>query len=303
MSTLEDHYRRLLAWYPRDHRAAHEDEMVGVLLASSEPGQYKPGLSECADLAWGGLKLHARRTFGRASASAWRDALAVAGVVGTLALLVQVLTSTVLASVAGYWVPARLFDPLLTLVVTMAIVANQRWLAVLAAWALWLNLLPWTGWDENGSAGPFAIDGWMVLVAGTAVVLTLTRSPRRGLELVSPLRLLPWAALLAVVTLWEEVLFWFGRAPDQMSAALPMLALCAIACGYALSSGLGRRSLAILALPVGYELASVQARLFQTPGWLLASAAGIAVMPFVLAGRAADRRGTADIADTPRARR
>lgn len=43
MSPLEGRYRRLLRWYPADHRAAHEDEMIGVLLDDAEPGRERPG--------------------------------------------------------------------------------------------------------------------------------------------------------------------------------------------------------------------------------------------------------------------
>ncbi|MGW4400070.1 hypothetical protein ACWEHA_32680 [Amycolatopsis nivea] len=45
MSDLERRYRRLLALYPRAHRAAHGEEMLGVLLdgagSRSTPGQPK----------------------------------------------------------------------------------------------------------------------------------------------------------------------------------------------------------------------------------------------------------------------
>jgi hypothetical protein len=35
---LERRYRRLLAWYPAAYRAANEDDMLGVALASPRPG-------------------------------------------------------------------------------------------------------------------------------------------------------------------------------------------------------------------------------------------------------------------------
>jgi hypothetical protein len=294
MRTLEDRYHRLLAWYPRDHRATHEDEMVGVLLASAEPGQTSPTAGDRADLYWGGLKLHTRRAFGQASARSWRDALGVAGVVGTLIFLVQAVTSMALASVAGYWVPARFVDLLLVVIAALAVVADQRWVAALATWTLWLNQLPWIAWDTHGSAGPFAIDGWMPLLAGTAVALSLGSAPQRGLRLAGPRRLLPWAVVLAAVMLWEDRMFWFGRAPDLLLFALPMIVLCAIACGYALTSGLGRRSLAILAVPIAYGLADNGMQLFRTPGWLLAFVVGLAIALFVQVGRTTSRSRNPD---------
>ncbi|MGP4104037.1 hypothetical protein [Nonomuraea sp. KM90] len=42
MSPLEARYRRLLAAYPRDHRARHEEEMIGVLLAGARFGRTRP---------------------------------------------------------------------------------------------------------------------------------------------------------------------------------------------------------------------------------------------------------------------
>lgn len=61
MSPLEARYRRLLACYPRDHRARHQEEMLGVLLAAARPGRRHPDLAELADLLRGALRMHARR--------------------------------------------------------------------------------------------------------------------------------------------------------------------------------------------------------------------------------------------------
>jgi hypothetical protein len=42
MMALERHYRRLLRCYPPSHRAAHREEMLGVLLEVARPGQRRP---------------------------------------------------------------------------------------------------------------------------------------------------------------------------------------------------------------------------------------------------------------------
>jgi hypothetical protein len=60
---LADRYRRLLAWYPRDHRERHGEEMLGVLLAGAED-RTRPSRKETADLLLGALRLHLRRTVG-----------------------------------------------------------------------------------------------------------------------------------------------------------------------------------------------------------------------------------------------
>jgi hypothetical protein len=59
---LEGRYRRLLALYPAEHRRAHEDEMLGVLMTGARAGQGRPGLAESADLILGALRLRLRRT-------------------------------------------------------------------------------------------------------------------------------------------------------------------------------------------------------------------------------------------------
>jgi hypothetical protein len=289
MSTLEYRYRRLLAWYPRDHRATHEDEMVGVLLASAEPGQTRPGLGDRADLLWGGLKLHTRRAFGRASVPNWRDALAVAGVVGTLVLLIPELVSTAIAAAWGFPLATQLIQLTLIFAVAAGITANQRWVAAPAAWLLVPAMTLWAA----GSAGPYEIDSWTLLALTTAVALTFTRSPRHGLRLSGARGLLTLAVLVTMAMLWETSMFLVGLGPDPRIQELPLVATCAIAFGYALTSALGRRCLAILALPLLAGLAGSEATLFQVYGWLLAVLLGLVVVPFAWAGRILSRRGKA----------
>ena len=42
-AALERRYRRLLRCYPPGHRQVHQEEMLGVLLATARPGQRAPG--------------------------------------------------------------------------------------------------------------------------------------------------------------------------------------------------------------------------------------------------------------------
>ncbi|WP_433323915.1 hypothetical protein [Spirillospora sp. CA-294931] len=86
MSSLEDRYRRLVRWYPADHRRDHEDEMVGVLLTAAGPGRERPSPRETADLMRGAVRLHLRRARG-----GWGDAVA----------LVAVLSAAMIAA----WLP------------------------------------------------------------------------------------------------------------------------------------------------------------------------------------------------------
>ncbi|MFD0886976.1 hypothetical protein ACFQ08_20715, partial [Streptosporangium algeriense] len=88
MSALEERYRRLLALYPAGHRALHEEEMLGVMLAQAGRGQRYPGPRDVFDLVKGGLSIRLRYAFGPGSGACWREALNVAAVVAPLHLLV-----------------------------------------------------------------------------------------------------------------------------------------------------------------------------------------------------------------------
>jgi hypothetical protein len=94
---LEARYRRLLRCYPADHRAAHGDEMIGVLLAAAEPGRDRPGLRESADLLAGAARIRLRLGRALSDRNGWRDALAVFSLAGP----VLVLASSLLGWLTG----------------------------------------------------------------------------------------------------------------------------------------------------------------------------------------------------------
>ena len=50
---LERRYRRLLAWFPAEHRTFYAEEMIGVLLASAPDDQSRPGGAETVDWVLG----------------------------------------------------------------------------------------------------------------------------------------------------------------------------------------------------------------------------------------------------------
>lgn len=80
---LERRYRRLLAVYPADYRTANADDMLGVALARSLPGQRWPGLGETADLVLSG----ARRRLGAGLRNpVRRDTAAVVAIAGPILL-------------------------------------------------------------------------------------------------------------------------------------------------------------------------------------------------------------------------
>jgi hypothetical protein len=97
---LERRYRRMLALYPAGHREQHDEEMVGVLLASATEGRLAH-LADLTDLATGAIRIRMRFAIkrhreqgllrGLVHDERWRDALAVASVVAPLVLLVSML--------------------------------------------------------------------------------------------------------------------------------------------------------------------------------------------------------------------
>ncbi|GAA1792093.1 hypothetical protein [Actinomadura chokoriensis] len=87
MSALEDRYRRLLACYPADHRAEHEDEMLDVLMAGARPGQARPSLADTADLLYGAVRIRVRRAARGGTGSPWPGALAAAGFLAMLVIV------------------------------------------------------------------------------------------------------------------------------------------------------------------------------------------------------------------------
>ena len=74
---LEARYRRLLRWFPVEHRARHGEEMVGVLLAAAPPDRQRPGLAEAANLLSSAVRIRLRPGRALSDRDGWRDALAV----------------------------------------------------------------------------------------------------------------------------------------------------------------------------------------------------------------------------------
>ena len=79
---LEQRYRRLLRLYPREFRARHTDEMVGVLMASAADGQNRPARGDVSDIVRGSLRARLRGPRG-----GWPFALSAFALVAPLFLV------------------------------------------------------------------------------------------------------------------------------------------------------------------------------------------------------------------------
>lgn len=89
---LEAAYRRLLHWYPPAYRDRHEDEMLGILMAMSRPGQRRPGARESLDLLWAALRIRVRMFLRGADRPQWASALALTAVLLPLLMVVMKFT-------------------------------------------------------------------------------------------------------------------------------------------------------------------------------------------------------------------
>jgi hypothetical protein len=144
---LERRYRRLLRWYPAEHRVRYEDEMVGMMLAGARPGQRWPGAGEAVNVLLFAVRTRLRRATPGLRDTRWSDAAAVAGVLLSMLLFAYRLrpalgsyawslrTDTPHLSLGillppGTWVPA-----VAALAVTAAVLAGRQAIAVPVGWA------------------------------------------------------------------------------------------------------------------------------------------------------------------------
>jgi hypothetical protein len=97
VNSLERGYRRLLRWYPPEHRRAHEEEMLGVLIASSGPDRSRPSARDAFDLVRGGLWIRLRRAPRAFARAGWYDAAALLNVLAPLILLLAAIRYAVAA--------------------------------------------------------------------------------------------------------------------------------------------------------------------------------------------------------------
>jgi hypothetical protein len=242
---LERGYRRLLACYPAQHRRAHEQEMLDVLMAGARHGQRRPRLAESADLIRGAVRIRTAPAPAGTAGVAWRDALAVVSVVWPLYVLVQSIASTALSltqthggfTLAGAAIGSAYQLPIVVLVLlrlrrtaallTAVVAVFEAGAAIIKAdWAPGLALL-------------------LVTYGLEAVALAASPGPRRGLQLLGRRQVL---ALITAGVASPLVLTGL-QAHSLAEQAAAIGAIAVVAAALALASGTGRRILALLAIP------------------------------------------------------
>ncbi|MBG0831281.1 hypothetical protein HS041_26380 [Planomonospora sp. ID67723] len=292
MNTLEALYRRLLSWYPEDHRARHGEEMIGVLLAGAEPGRRLPDPRDAFDLVRGGILVRAQRLLGPESAPRWRDALNVAAIVAPLYFLVAATGNVVILAVtgldsAGQVVPAGPHLVRQAALVCLALLPNAlilllalrgpRRAAVAWAWA-WglagfaLNHLAAAALLGEGSlaedwTSPSAVLSQSLPGVLVALLLTFAPRPAEGATLMGRGTLLRWTAV-SVLALGVTTLAWHAFMVDFFIEQLAVPALTAMACGAGSRTPVGRRAV-LLVLPIIVVVYAQQVpRHFEMRGWL-----------------------------------
>ncbi|MEV3981712.1 hypothetical protein [Nonomuraea sp. NPDC049758] len=303
MSLLEARYRRLLAAYPRDHRARHEEEMIGVLLAGARPGQTRPHPADAADLLWGALRVHGRRAFGPASTPAWRAGLALAVALWPFLMLAGELATGLLQGAEAVenvgaatverpiWM-LYLAEPIVIAALpVLAVLLGRRWIAVLALVAFVLY--------RAGNPRLLDVDTLLfpnhgpVLLAQLATVAiafapaahrAITAVPRRAFLLWGPLAVVGLTASKAIVR-WVDVI----THQDIVSwKPVPWLVVVGLAAGYACRSAVGRRAALLLFLPAA-ALGDLGA-LPSVPTFAALAQLGCAALAFTAAAALTRRR-------------
>lgn len=315
MSDLVDRYRRLLAWYPRDHRERHGEEMLDVLLAGAGE-RTRPSRKETVDVLRGALRLHLRRVVGADGGIDHRDVLAIVSLLGPIMLLAgsaEVLNRlaayaqgapTSLRTMFTYEIPEAPVWGIWMVVAVLSLFRLRRTAAV-GAWLGTLGLfpVPWRGYVMYNEV--FDNAGWMVLGAVVAIALTWSPGPARGWELVGRGRVVVLAAAVGVsVALVVKSLNTYSVQDYPMGPvvahygvarvaawglALVLLVAAALVASGARTRG-GRRAALVLSVPV--VVVALMVVLPRSSHFMLASAVcyGVPVVLLLALGGLPHRR-------------
>ncbi|RVX41826.1 hypothetical protein EDD27_4401 [Nonomuraea polychroma] len=260
---LEDRYRRLLAWYPKEHRASHEEEMVAVLLAAATPGRDRPSARETFDLLRGAFAIRLHRAVGPVSRRHWHAAFNLAALLAPIWLLILDLGRA--TAYAGHALRSANNGPEMALktlamalpygVIAFLAWRNSRKVAAAVAWGwtvLYAGLVaspPDLGLSPihvvwNGSTGFASVVRFVLPACLAAVMLTFT--PSSGPAPLGTRRLVGWTAVLLASVVALQI-------PLPAASYLPLLVL-AVAAVVAVCSPVGRRAVFIVLPLMGVTL-------------------------------------------------
>jgi hypothetical protein len=203
---LEARYRRLLRWFPAEHRVVHGEEMLGVLMAAADDGRDEPGVPETADLLLGAARIRIRPGRALSDRDGWRDALAMFSLAAPVLVLASVCLAYLASSLSAvhteyagltpgtilgaYYGQASASMWLViagqSLVVLLVLLGLRRCAA--AATALYLAVIVYVQEVQQPYTGLAILSGLFLLVVPVAEIVALLASPgpRRGRELLPP---------------------------------------------------------------------------------------------------------------------
>lgn len=178
---LESRYRRLLRWYPWEHRRAYEEEMLDTLLAGARPGQRRPGPVDTVDLLLSAARHRVGLTARGLATAEWRDAAAATGVLGALLLVGLRLATAGRGYHLGGPAPEQWLRLLPWVLVAVAAVTGLRWVAAGVAWLAVAGetALLVTRYSDAPTSAVFTLWAFTLAVV-TAVALTVPAPPRHG---------------------------------------------------------------------------------------------------------------------------
>jgi hypothetical protein len=271
-SELERRFRRLLAWYPADHRRTYGDEMLGVLLAAAPADRARPTIAEARNLIWSGLRARVRAV-GTGTDPRWRDALAVysllAPIIASVAIyrdplflgsllwrsfadagpLAVPYPGALLHSRIVGWTTFVLTISAPLIPVIFALLRLRRTALIACTWLLiWVAVDASSGWQIQV---PDTI-AFIVLLATEVAALTMSGGPRRGLRLVTWRGVLlvgPWLAVAVVAALNEQALSEAAGGIRLGGGARYYLLLAIVTAAATLASAKARRVVLLFTMP------------------------------------------------------
>lgn len=306
---LETRYRRLLRWYPAEHRALHQEEMLGVLMAGAGPGRSRPGPAESADLLLGAARIRLRPGRALSDGPGWRDALAVYSIAAPLLVLASALIGLIgwlaaggsariglgeLSVMPAVVAPGHLPGPPPAwvaiagqgLVAALALLGLRRWAAAAAAVsALYpgitavLLLLAHTQLSAGIPISLLYVPFALLAPISETVALLASPGPRRGRQL---MRRRAWLALAAGSALAAaltrdlgSVLYVGGESLHRNASLLAVLAVVLLLLALWLTSAPGKR-LALLFGVLAYGLLLTDGLIDESGPWCAATINGSA---------------------------
>jgi hypothetical protein len=249
-AALERRYRRLLVWFPAEHRREYGEEMIGVLLASTPEGRRTPRLADAFDLIAGGLRARLRQRGTGLSDARRRDALAVCSVALPVTLLAALAVNYLwnLLPALDFYGVSDFYLPALVLALPPLIALRYRRTAavaalVAAAWFWFLLLRSLTVWIDGLEAS------YCVAMLVQVIALAGSPGPRRATAIMT---WKTWLVLSAAgITMGAASIYYPWSLRTWQAAAVVFAFLAAVGAGLVvtLPTPTALRLLLLLAVP------------------------------------------------------